>query len=428
MTDSLFHFDAEVAVLNILLKKPELIYNINALKPFMFSSTAYSNIYATMQKLAEEKFLPDYSLVKNRLESENKIATVGGEQTLHYLLSQNNREENLKEFERQMVSDYKTKTLISILATSRDGIVDVSNIDKTIYELRTTLDNLEDSSGTETTSVIGSLLKGAYEDIMSRVGHPENVGIKFGIPSIDDVTGGISKGEIWVIASRPSMGKSALLCNSVLSAGRNNVPTLIFSQEMTAQSLIERFFAIDTDIDLNSIRLGVLKQEQINALSNKVKEFENYPIYIDTTFGASLNYVLSTIRKYVKHSGVKIVYLDYIQLFSERGDEQTAELGRISRALKLLAGELEIGIIVLSQLNRLVELRDDKRPILSDLRQSGSIEEDADLVAMLYREEYYVPNTKEKGVLEFGIRKNRSGPIGAIMLKINLPTNKISGG
>lgn len=425
MTESLFYYDAEVAVLSIILKQPELIYNLPNLKPDMFSSSPYVALYSTMLELTENKYLPDYSLVKNKLEADGKLQLVGGEQTLQFLVRQENKPDNLKEFERQIISSYKAKLLLSSLAQARNEATNVGTIDDTIISLKNFLDNLDDTTGGDSTQVLSAILEPAYFEIINRINNPSATGIKFGIKDIDALNGSIAGGEMWVIAGRPSMGKTAIICNSALNTAKMGTPILIFSQEMNKQSLVERLLAVDTGVSVSSIHLG-LKQEELNLLAEHVKELKSLPIYLDCTFGMSLNYMLSTIRKYHKHNGIKLVYLDYIQLLSERDENQTAELGRISRSLKLLAGELNIGIVVLSQLNRLVELREEKRPVLSDLRQSGNLEEDADLAAFLYRDEYYNEKSKDKGVVEFIVRKNRSGPIGTIPLKIDLPTNRIS--
>jgi len=162
--------------------------------------------------------------------------------------------------------------------------------------------------------------------------------------------------------------------------------------------------------------------ERIIKSLDTIKE---YPIYLDTKFTPSIDYIENTIRKYKRQYDIDIVYIDYIQILAERDSNSTHELGKFSRRLKLLAVELDIAIVIVSQLNRLVEIRDDKHPILSDLRQSGNLEEDADVVIGLYREKYYVKNSKSDGI-EHIIMKQRNGPTGTLMLKFNEETNRIS--
>jgi replicative DNA helicase len=173
------------------------------------------------------------------------------------------------------------------------------------------------------------------------------------------------------------------------------------------------------------LRLANLTENQLTTVSNTIKEIKDYPIYIDTNFTSTPEYIVSTIRKYHKLYGIKVVHIDYLQLLVERDENSTNELGRLSRQIKLLSNSLGIATVSYSQLNRLVETRVDKRPILSDLRQSGNIEEDADVVIALYRDEVYNPETKYKGVIEFLIRKQRNGPTGVVTGLFDDVTNRI---
>jgi replicative DNA helicase len=238
----------------------------------------------------------------------------------------------------------------------------------------------------------------------------------------------VGGGKLWIIAGRPSMGKSASICNMMLSAAKSANGNLIFSYEMSKFDLIERFLGIETGINISDIHLGLLDQPKLDFIKNKIHEIKSLPIYVDTYFSGNIGYVTSTIRRYKKLKDIKLVFLDYVQLMVDRGDNATHELGQISRELKLLANDLEIGIVLLSQLNRNVELREDKRPILADLRQSGNLEEDADIVAMLYRDDvYYKDKSKYPGTLDFILRKNRqTGMLGSVQLNFEDVTNRIS--
>ena len=177
---------------------------------------------------------------------------------------------------------------------------------------------------------------------------------------------------------------------------------------------------------VSNLRLGTIRKSEITLIDKSVEDIKNLPIHIDTNYTGNINYTLSTIRKYHRLYGIKLVYVDYLQLLCEREDNYTNELGQISRSFKLLANDLGIGLVLFSQLNRLVEMRDEKRPILSDLRQSGDLEQDADVVAMLYRDEYYNQKTEFPGIMEFIVRKNRNGPPGIFTLLFNSVTNKIT--
>jgi replicative DNA helicase len=419
--------DAETAILSILIKNPEMVYQLVNLKTHMFNSSVYSALYGVILELREQKLVPEYNMIVNYLVTKNRINSVGGEATLQFLVSQAFNEANLKEFERQVITAYKSRELVRITAAIPNVQMDSTVIDDVIISLQNDLNSISDTSGGDGTECISSIIEPSYDVIIKRLENPGLSGITTGFKDIDLITGGIARGELWVLASRPSIGKSAIMCNAVLDTAARGVPVLVFSLEMSKQMLMERFIAIKTGVLLTDIRMSKLTQKQLEIIAQAAKEFKELPIYIDCNYGMNLSYVLSTIRKYKKHHGVEVVYLDYLQLLAERDEGQTAELGRISRNLKLTAGDLGIGTVALCQVNRAVESRDDKRPIMSDLRQSGNIEEDADVVSFLYRDDYYNPNSKMKGILEYIIRKNRSGPIGTILFNFDMTTNKITG-
>ena len=201
----------------------------------------------------------------------------------------------------------------------------------------------------------------------------------------------------------------------MINVAKNNIPVLLFSYEMSKRQLSQRMVSMESGIGLHNIRTGAVSEKDLSLLKDTYSKISNYPIFIDSNMTASLGYVASTIRRYVMNQGVKVVYLDYLGLMTHDADNETRELGRITRTLKMLAMELNITIVAISQLNRDVESRDNKRPMLSDLRQSGRIEEDADIVLMLYRPAAYGKvNNEDEFLMEVLIRKNRNGPIGMV--------------
>ncbi|HAQ02978.1 TPA: hypothetical protein DCQ22_03755 [Candidatus Nomurabacteria bacterium] len=221
------------------------------------------------------------------------------------------------------------------------------------------------------------------------------------------------------------MAKTGLALNIILENAENNVPTLLFSKEMSKQPLIERMLAIKTGLPIFNIRMGLLKQPELDILYEATKELKEQPIHIDLSFSSNIDQMEAVIRKYKSIHDIKVAYIDYIQLMVERDTNQTQELGRVSRKLKLMANTLDMTIVSMSQLNREVEHRDNKRPVMSDIRQCGNLEEDADFVVGLYRDEYYNKDSKDKGKLEFIILKQRNGPTGTTILKFNQENNQI---
>lgn len=426
--NKLFSTDAETSLLTILLNHPNLIYDLRGIHPYMMSSSPHQVLLDTMLELSNQNLVPDITLVATKLEQSGKLDNVGGIDYLKYLVSQKHPHENLPEFERSVINSYKAKKIISLTSGLTNNVIQTGNVDDIIVKLKDDLDNLSLTAGTDKTFSLSSALPEIWENITKKVKNPGILGATTGIEYLDIHTSGFCGGDYWVIASRPSMGKTALALNCLLKTSlRSNKRPLLFSKEMSKEPLIERMLAIESGVPISYIRLGNLNNETLEKVSKAIKELNSLPIYLDTSFTTDKYYIESTIRKYVKMYDVDIVFIDYLQLLAERGDKATHELGEISRHIKLLAGDLNIPIVLLSQLNREVEMREDKRPILSDLRQCGNIEEDADIVIMLYRDEYYNKNSPDKGVMECLIRKQRNGPIGVVRTKINLDTNEITG-
>ncbi len=421
----LYNYEAELAVLNILLTNPAEVYNTGNLKPFMFGSSVHTMIYECIREIETSGLIPEKNLVVSYLENNGKLGSIGGPEYITYLHNLVYEKDNLQEFIRQIKNSYKARSLSAITTEIQEKITP-GGIENTISSLRTTLDNLEDTSGGESTVDIKSASRDTWNEIVDRINHPGIRGYPSGFEELDLHTGGISLGDLWIVAGRPSQGKSAWACNSALNGAKAGIGELIFSREMRKTVLTERLIAIETGVPISDIRLGTVNQDQLNSISSGVSRIKDLPIYIDSNFDGDLGYIVSTIKKYVRNNNVKVVHIDYIQLLAERNADQTAELGRISRAMKLLANDLGIGIILYSQLNRLVELRPDKRPILSDLRQSGNLEEDADVALFLYRDDYYNDESRAKGIQENIVRKNRNGSIGTLFFKMELNTNRIT--
>jgi len=410
MGNEIFSSNFEVAFLNLLMRHPELIHDVSTVKVGMFSSTPNQIIFATLKELSaqslaiSEKFLIDY------LKSKNKLALASGEAYIKYLYEQSFSIENFLTYSSMMVDAYRTRMVLSSTSEVESLLASGTGIDNVILDLKTKLELLNGHDIGKTTFRLSESLESVWKEIVARTANPGLTGISTGFRSFDVYCGGYPAGDFWVLGARPSQGKTALMCNSVLAASTNKGVPLVFSLEMNKQTFVERFLAISSETNLSSIRLGTMNQDEVDAVYNSLSILKELPIFVDTSFTIDVSYVTTVIRNYVKNFGVNIVWIDYIQLMSERNVDQTAELGRISRAMKLLAKDLNIFIGVVAQLNRAVEMRDDKRPILSDLRQSGNLEEDADLVAFLYRDDYYYSDSKNKGLMEFIIRKHRNGP------------------
>ena len=258
----------------------------------------------------------------------------------------------------------------------------------------------------------------AIEEAASSAGRV--TGIATGFTDLDYKLSGLHPSELIIVAARPAMGKTAFVLNIAQRAAvRDHVPTAIFSLEMSKEQLVTRMMAMEAMVDSQSIRTGDLQETDWEKIMESAGTIGRSPLIIDDTPGISISELRSKCRKFKLEQGLDIIIIDYLQLMSgsgRGGDSRQQEISDISRALKGVARELNVPVVALSQLSRAVEKRDDKRPMLSALRESGAIEQDADVVMFIYRDDYYNHDTEKKGIAEIIIAKQRNGPIGTVEL------------
>lgn len=249
------------------------------------------------------------------------------------------------------------------------------------------------------------------------------LGVPTGFPKHDALTAGLQPGDLIIIAARPSMGKSSYAGNIVVNAADVDIPSLVFSLEMSDQAVGERMVAARGNIDSQHLRTGRMTTDDWKALSKASSELAQKNVYIDDSGDTNVLQMRATARRWraeqTDPDKLGIIVVDYLQLVAGSGkeDNRQAEVAFISRNLKLLAKELRVPVVALSQLNRKVEERSDKRPQMSDLRESGAVEQDADLIEFIYRDEVYHADTKYKGIAEVNVAKQRMGPTGVIMMR-----------
>ena len=246
-------------------------------------------------------------------------------------------------------------------------------------------------------------------------------GLETGFRDLDYKTAGLQKSDLILIAARPAMGKTAFVLNLAEYIALHSESTIaMFSLEMSKEQLVKRMLSMNSHVDSQKIRTGNLEDEDWDRLVGSVRRIGNSHLVIDDTSGITATELRSKCRKLKIEQGLDLVIIDYLQLMSgsgkRKGENRQQEISEISRSLKVMARELNVPVIALSQLSRAVEQRPDKKPMLSDLRESGAIEQDADMVMFLYRDEYYNPDSEEKGVAEVIIAKQRSGPTGSVKL------------
>ena len=269
-------------------------------------------------------------------------------------------------------------------------------------------------------SEMSDLVKQTYDELDKRSqGGGQITGVSSGFRELDNITAGLQKGELIIVAGRPSMGKTAFALNiAEHTALADDNPVAIFSMEMSASALAQRMISSLGRVNAHSIKTGQLEEKDWNRIDGAIQQLKNAPIYIDDTPSLTPIELRARARRIKREKGLELIVIDYLQLMSVPGntENRAVEISEISRNLKALARELNIPVIALSQLNRSVEQRTDKRPQMSDLRDSGAIEQDADLIAFIYREEVYDKETDKKGVALIDIAKQRNGDIGEFNL------------
>jgi len=377
-------------------------------------------IFASIASLAEDANPCDVVTVSEHLENRGELESAGGLEYLASLANETPGAANARSYakilrERSMLRSLITAgNEISGAAFATDGrtaseIVDEA--ERLVFEIA--------ESGSRGRSGFKAL-KHILPETVDRIDllHQSDgdiTGIPSGYNEFDKLTAGLQPGELIVIAGRPSMGKTTLAINIAENAAiGSRVPTAIFSMEMPSQQLAFRMISSLGRVDQTHLRTGRFPDEDWSRINTAVQLMSEAPIFIDDTPGLSPTEIRARARRLQREHGLGLIVVDYLQLMAVPGSKENraTEISEISRSLKALAKELSLPVIALSQLNRSVEQRTDKRPVMSDLRESGAIEQDADLILFIYREEVYNQDTPRKGVADIAIAKQRNGPIG----------------
>lgn len=269
------------------------------------------------------------------------------------------------------------------------------------------------------------------ESVYTNRNHSGVTGIESGFPDLDKMTAGFQKSDLIIIAARPSVGKTALALNIAQNVGiRGKKTVAVFSLEMSTSQLVKRMICAEANIDASRMRTGFLLEDDWEKMSVAIGTLSNANIFIDDSAMITANEIRSKCRRLQKEHGLDMIVIDYLQLIQgsnrSRRENRQQEVSEISRTLKQIAKELDVPVVALSQLSRAVEQRQDKRPMMSDLRESGSIEQDADIVAFLYRDDYYNPESEKKNIIEIIISKQRNGPTGTVKLVFLKNFNKFA--
>lgn len=414
--------EAEQAVLSsVFMDRDAASVAMENLRGDDFYNIDYKIIFETSEELYHSGIPIDMITVKNRLEEKNLFEQVGGIQGLANIASAVGSSVNIKHYikivEEKSILRRLIKMSSDISALSYRGAEPVENI---VEKAEKGIFDIMQNRHTDEFHHIREVAVSSFEKIEEvYVNKGKLTGVPTGFVDFDAKTAGLQKSDLILIAARPSMGKTAFVLNIAQNAAiRNNIPTAIFSLEMSREQLTNRMLCSEAMMDAQKLRTGDLNDEDWNTLISAMGPLSDAPIYIDDTPGISVMDLRAKCRRLKVEKGLGLIIIDYLQLMSGSGrnDSRQQEISEISRALKSVAREMEAPVIALSQLSRACEQRADHRPMLSDLRESGAIEQDADVVAFLYRDEYYFPDTEKKNQAELIIAKQRNGPTGTVEL------------
>lgn len=413
---------AELAVLGAMfLDREAASLALEMLTGEDFYRPDHRQVFEAAEELYHSGVPIDMITVKNKLEEKQVFEQIGGLPFLANISTSVGSSANMRHYaaivEEKSVLRRLIRTANNISQMSYEGKTDVNAImdtaEKGIFDI---MQNRHSDQFHHIRDIaVDSIEK--IEDIYRSKG--KLTGVPTGFVDFDQKTAGLQKSDLILLAARPSMGKTAFALNITQNAAiRSNVPTAVFSLEMSREQLVNRMLCSEAMLDAQRLRTGELTDSDWADLIQAMGPLSQAPIYIDDTPGVTPMEVRSKCRRLKVEKGLGLIVIDYLQLMSgnSRNDSRQQEISEISRALKAIAREMEAPVIALSQLSRACEQRADHRPMLSDLRESGAIEQDADVVAFLYRDEYYFPDTEKKNQAELIIAKQRNGPTGTVDL------------
>lgn len=433
---------AEQAVLGAALLAPDAIVEaMEYLTPDDFYTRAHQILFAAMLTLNEHDRPIDVVNLQNELERTKQLDNVGGVQYLAELAGAVPTAANVAYYAK-IVSDKATARRLIDTATkiASQGYEDTDDVTDMLDEAERSILNVAESNNQTDLQSIGDLLHTSSDHLLELSQQKSDVtGLPMGYPLLDKMTTGLHEDELIILAARPAMGKTAFVLNIAqnIAAHSNERPAVaMFSLEMGAESLVNRMLCAEGNINANHLRTGNMNEDEWQQYWVASQTLSEAQIYIDDTPGIKVAEIRAKCRRLAKRTGkLGLIVIDYLQLIEGSNSEsRQQEVSEISRQLKKLAKELSVPVIALSQLSRGVEQRQDKRPVLSDIRESGSIEQDADIVGFLYRDDYYQRETGDQAQdetnslseVEVIIEKNRSGPRGTVKLLFNKAYNKFA--
>lgn len=417
-----FSLEAEQSVLGAMfLEREAVLVAAEILQPEDFYRDAHRYIFEAILDLEERGQPADLVTVTETLRQQGRLDDVGGLAFVTTLAESVPTAANVEYYARIVEEKAILRRLIReatrIIQNSYEASTEAAAILDDAEQAILRISQYRNQSGF---MAIKDLISAAYDRIEFLYQNKGGVtGIPTGFKDLDRLTAGLQPSDLIVVAARPSMGKTSFALNVALHVALEaKIPVAIFSLEMSREQLIQRMLSSEAGIDGQRLRTGFLDEEDWLLLTTAMARLSEAPIFIDDTPSITVMDIRAKARRLVQERGQALILLDYLQLVNSRRafESRQQEITEISRGLKALARELQVPVVALSQLSRAVEQRQDKRPVLSDLRESGAIEQDADVVAFIYRDEYYNPDTEKKGIAEIIIGKQRNGPTGLVQL------------
>ena len=422
--------EAEEAVLGAILINPETLAKVSdSLTPNSFYKPAHRAIYEAMLQLFNNNDNIDIVTVSDVLSYSGKLEAVGGRAYINDLVENTITTSNISYYARIIQEKAVKRALINAGSEIVNIGYDLEPVDRSLEQAEKLIFDIGSSKSTSDLKHVKDLVLDTWDSIEYRYNHKDELsGLSTGFNELDTNLSGLHKSDLIILAARPAMGKTALALNIAQNVAiKEKVPVCIFSLEMSASQLVQRMLCSYAEVDSQRLKTGNMLQQDWEKLTEAMNDFSQAPIYIDDTSGCTLTDIRTKCRRLkTQQKDLGLIVIDYLQLMEGGGkDDRLQQISAISRGLKILAKELDVPIITLSQLSRAVEGRNDKRPMLSDLRESGSIEQDADIVMFIYREDYYNKGETEeeenikatsKGLSEVIIAKHRNGPVGTVKL------------
>ncbi len=416
--------EAEQAVLgSMLTDKDAVISCIETLKAEDFYREDNKAIYEAIMNLYNRAEPIDIITVKSELDMQGKLDAIGGIEYLADLPEKVPTTANIDKY----IKIVEEKSMLRTLIKTANEIITLGY--EQTEEVETVMEHAEkkifdvmQKKNQKGYTAIKDVLVDTFAQIEKLYNQKQHVtGVPTGFSDLDYKTAGFHNSDLILIAARPSMGKTAFALNLAVNAAvRGHVPAAIFSLEMSKEQLVNRVLCSEAMVDSNKLRTGKIEEEDWGKLAGALGPLSEAEIYIDDTPGISITEIRAKCRKLKLEKNIGLVVIDYLQLVqgstSRRAGSREQEISEISRSLKILAKEIDVPVIALSQLSRAPEQRPDHRPMLSDLRESGAIEQDADIVMFLYRDDYYNQDSEKKNIAEVIIAKHRSGSTGTVEL------------